>query len=435
MVFLLGSAMSSSSLETLIKFLKPYILNTKEELSKSFQNDILNQKIISIDLESDRNERFGHNLSLIQLGTKEKQYLVDPISLNSSKEYIDNMRKLLTDRTIIKLFYSGMEDIQVLKREFDCEIANIYDVQYSLAFLEKSNLLAGLEKAVLNNLEIELPIELHKYQKTDWSIRPLSEEMMWYAAFDVAFLIDLYLQFNKQLQQDKDYNNYLRYFSSLELIEPVSEEVAESVRFLKMHDYNQLQPLEKLLAFRLHKFRIVRAKRINRPIHFILSKRDIDKIMKFKPTSIESFNKLEINRFKKDPTFKTYIINISNKTLNYYKNDPQIYDKEVKPIEELILKLGKKDLHLVNNDFSLRLSIDIEVYKQRKYILSQWRSDKCEKEHISRKDVLLSQFTINHLSKFDIGKECKIPDIQGIDDDFKEKYEEEIINLFIQPST
>ena len=120
MVFQLGSAMSSSSLETLIKFLKPYILNTKEELSKSFQNDILNQKIISIDLESDRNERFGHNLSLIQLGTKEKQYLVDPISLNSSKEYIDNMRKLLTDRTFVILFYSGMEYFQVLKSEIDC---------------------------------------------------------------------------------------------------------------------------------------------------------------------------------------------------------------------------------------------------------------------------------------------------------------------------
>ena len=134
-----------------------------------------------------------------------------------------------------------------------------------------------------------------------------------------------------------------------------------------------------MLAFRLHKFRIVRAKRINRPSHFILSKRDIDKIMKFKPTSIEAFNKLVIYRFKKDPTFKTDIINITKKTLNDYKNDSQIYDNEVKTIEELILKLGKKDLHLVNNDFSLRVSIDIEVYMQRIYILSQWRSDKCEK--------------------------------------------------------
>ena len=422
--------MTTSTLQKLAELLEPIILDSDPLVRNYFQEDILKAPFISVDLESDRNERFGHNLSLIQLGTKKKQFIVDPLALDGSKEYFENMQQLLRQSSICKLFYSGMEDIQVLKREFNCQIYNIYDVQYAYAFIQNSNLLVGLEKAVKNELGVDLPEELHKYQKTDWSKRPLTEEMIWYATFDVAFLIDLQDKFDKQLQMDSSYKKYQRYFSSLELMEPVDEELAELVKFLKMHDYNQLVPLQKLLAYRLHKFRIKRAKQVNRPSHFILSKRDMDKIMQSKPVTVKDFKKLEIYKFKKDPTFKNEIITIVKDSLDEFSQNKSLYDQEVKPIEELILKLGRKDLYLVNKDFTLSLPIDIDLYKQRKYLLNQWRSEKAELIKISRKDLILSQFTINVLATFDLGKDRKLPDIQGIDEDFKDKYEEEIIKLF-----
>ncbi len=422
---------TTTKLQKLIEILNPVLLDSENILIEYFDKEILNQPFISVDLESDRNERFGHNLSLIQLGNRERQFIVDPISLNGSDVYKKYMQKLLTDSKICKLLYSGMEDIQVLRREFS-PVKNIYDVQYAYAFSENSNLLAGLDKSVKNILNVDLPVELYKYQKTDWSKRPLTDEMIWYASFDVAFLIDLYDALDEQLQKDPLYKNYMRYFASLELIEPVDEELAELVRFLKMHDYNQLDPLQKLLAYRLHKFRIKRAKRINRPSHFILNKRDMDQIMKVKPTTVKQFKNLQIYRFKKDPSFRYEIVGIVKETLDEFSTNPQLYDQEVKPIEELILKVGRKDLHLVNKDFTLALDIDIDLYKQRKYILNQWRAEKSELQKISRKDLVLSQFTINHLATYDLGKERKLPDIQGIDDDFKNKYEEEIVKLFSQ---
>ncbi len=420
-----------SSLDKLAKLLHPILLDTEEKISEFFTKDILQEKFISVDLESDRNERFGHNLSLIQLGTRNKQFLVDPIALHGFKIYNDKMRELLTNSSIIKLFYSGMEDIQVLRREFDCEVHSIYDVQYAYAFIQNTGLLVGLEKSVQDILGVELPIELHKYQRTDWSRRPLTDEMTWYASFDVAFLIDLYDYFHKQLQTDPLYKYYMRYFSSLELIEPVNEELAELVRFLKMHDYNQLTPIQKLLAYRLHNFRIERAKRINRPIQFILSKQDMDKIMQSNPTTIKEFKSLGINRFKKDPFFAKEIISIVKKTLDEFEANPNLYDQEVKPIEELILKLGRKDLHLLQKNMTLSLIIDIDVYKKRKYLLNQWRGEKAEALKISRKDLVLSQFTVNELAKYDLAKEQEIPIIQGIDDDFKSKLETEILRLFV----
>ena len=420
----------TSSLNKLVNILNPVLLDSGIKVQEFFPKDLLTEKFISVDLESDRNERFGHNLSLIQLGTRDKQFIIDPISLNGSIQYNENMRKLLSDSGICKLFYSGMEDIQVLRREFNCEIHNIYDVQYAYAFIEKSNLLTGLDNSVKIILNIDLPEELHRYQRTDWSKRPLTDEMIWYASFDVAFLIDLYEKFNEKLQKDSNYKSYMRYFSSLELIHPVDESLAELVRFLKMHDYNQLGSLQKLLAFRLHKFRIERAKKINRPIHYVLSKRDMDKILQTNPTTVNDYNKLGIYRFKKDPTFKTDIVEIVKSTLQEFRSNPNLYDQEVKPLEELILKLGRKDLHLVRKDLSVALEIDIDLYKQRKYLLNQWRSDKAVALNISRKDLVLSQFTVNELAKYDLVVKKELPNIQGIDDDFKSKYEEEIIKLF-----
>ena len=96
----------------------------------------------------------------------------------------------------------------------------------------------------------------------------------------------------------------------------------------------------------------------------------------------------------------------------------------------MVFKLGRKDLYLVNKDLNLSLEIDLDVYKQRKYLLNQWRSETAEKEHFSRKDLILSQFTINQLAKYDLSKEEKLPEIPGIDEDFNNQYAGEILKLF-----
>jgi ribonuclease D len=421
--------MVQSKLEAFSKILNPILLDSESSIIEYFKKDILNTDMIAVDLESDRNERFGHNLSLIQLGTRDIQFLVDPIALSGSEIFVEYMKMLLINKSIVKLFYSGMEDIQVLKREFETEIKNIYDVQYAYAFLQNSDLLTGLEKGVQITLKIELPTELHKYQRTDWSIRPLIDEMIWYAAFDVAFLIQLHDKYEIELKKDNHYHDYMRYFSSLELIEPVNEEIAELVRFLKMNDYNLLNNLEKLLAFRLHKFRIIKAKNINRPSHFILSKRDLAKIIESKPITVQEYKQLGIYRFKKDPNFKKDIVDIVKKTLQEFELDNELYNIEVKSIEDLILKLGKKDLHLVNKDLTVNLDLDIDVYKQRKYKLNQWRNEKAEKEHL-RKDLVLSQFVINNLAKYNLETIDQLPEMPGIDNEFNNRYSEEILNLF-----
>ena len=119
------------------------------------------------------------------------------------------------------------------------------------------------------------------------SYQAISQDMLQYAAFDVLFLIDLFEKYQNILQKHKLYSSYMRYFNALELVEPVNEDIAELVRFMKMYNYDSLSSLDIFLVYRLHLFRMSKARQINRPSHFILSKRDIKSILEKKPRSLK----------------------------------------------------------------------------------------------------------------------------------------------------
>ena len=256
------------------------LVDSIDKLKSFAQNILKNDSIIGIDVESDRNHRYGHNLSLIQVGTKKSQYLLDPLSLSTSKEEYDaNFSAVLKNRSLKKLFYAGVEDIQVLKREFSGQITNVYDVQttHSLAIHGTLNHMVGLDKLIKKEFNHQLPPHVSKLQRTDWSKRPLTRDMQEYAALDVLYLIDLYEKYIKILQTQKDYPYYQRYFEALELVEPVNEEIAEIVKFMKIYNFDTLSPHDLFLVYRIHLFRMKVAKKINRPSHFILSKQPLDR--------------------------------------------------------------------------------------------------------------------------------------------------------------
>lgn len=424
-----------SEVYNLSSFIDLEVIDNIRNLVKFVKYVLTNAKIIAIDVESDRNHRYGHNLSLIQIGTliedKPHQYNIDPLAF-TQKEDEKNFKiefSRVLESNILKLFYAGNEDIQVLKRDFNGKIRNVYDIQMANGLVNGSlNIMVGLDKLINKEFQIEIPRHLNKLQRTDWSIRPLTKNMLEYASVDVAFLIQLYHKFEKILRKHKNYALYLRFFNSLELIEPVNEELAELVRFMKMYDYDSLSKLDKLLVYRLHLFRTDKAKQINRPSHFILSKKDFKGILEMKPKTIKEYERLNIMKFKKNTKFKNNVIEVINNSIDDYNKNENIFEEEVKPIEDLVFKLGRKDLYLVNfNDMSLNLNVELETYKERKYLITKWRNEKADELKI-HKELFLSSQVINLLSNYK-NKENKLSVLPGMDIKFINEYNEEIITI------
>ncbi len=155
--------------------------------------DILSlQAEIAVDLEMDSLHHYREKVCLLQVSTRQQSWLLDPLALPS----LEPLAAPLSAPEIVVVMHGSDYDIRSLHRDFGIEVTNLFDTMIAARFLGIGEFgLAALLKA---RFGIELD---KKYQKADWSKRPLSREMCAYAAADTSDLLPLYDQFREELVQ------------------------------------------------------------------------------------------------------------------------------------------------------------------------------------------------------------------------------------------
>lgn len=156
--------------------------------------DILSQQTeIAVDLEMDSLHHYREKVCLVQVSTRQHSWLIDPLALTS----LSPLAAPLGNPDIVVVMHGSDYDIRSLHRDFCIEVTNLFDTMISARFLGIAEFgLAALLKA---RFGIELD---KKYQKADWSKRPLSREMCAYASADTSDLLPLYDQFRVELLQN-----------------------------------------------------------------------------------------------------------------------------------------------------------------------------------------------------------------------------------------
>jgi ribonuclease D len=147
-------------------------------------------EIIGVDLEADSMHHYFEKVCLLQIGTEWTSYLIDPLALRD----LSPLRPLLSNPRIRKVFHGADYDIRSLYRDFRIEVQNLFDTHLACKFLGLRE--TGLEALLRNRFLVELK---KKYQRADWSQRPLSPEMLEYAALDGRYLIPLARMLEKEL--------------------------------------------------------------------------------------------------------------------------------------------------------------------------------------------------------------------------------------------
>ena len=142
---------------------------------------------IAIDAERASGFRYSSRAYLIQIFRRGSGiHLIDPIAINSYDDaalIINRLDDALNDEEII--IHASTQDLPCL-REFGIHPTKLFDTELGAR-------IAGLPRVGLGSLcESLLEIALAKeHSAVDWSIRPLQQEWLDYAALDVAVLIDL----------------------------------------------------------------------------------------------------------------------------------------------------------------------------------------------------------------------------------------------------
>jgi len=137
---------------------------------------------IALDSEAAGFHRYSDRVCLLQLSVPGRTFLVDPLAFDPA----ELLRPALEDRSVEVLMHGADYDLRLLHRDLGIRLAGLFDTQVAAALLGETGL--GLSALLERHMGIILP---KKYQRADWAIRPLPQEMLEYAAGDTEHLHEL----------------------------------------------------------------------------------------------------------------------------------------------------------------------------------------------------------------------------------------------------
>ncbi|TLN00321.1 ribonuclease D, partial [bacterium] len=167
---------------------------------------------IAVDVEAAGLYRYRDEVCLIQIASKGEVYLID--ALAQWADY-SGLAEIFKDPYTAKVFHGCDYDIRLLKRQYGFAVTPVFDTMIAAQFLGKKAF--GLAALLLEEFGIEAD---KKYQKADWSARPLDAGMLAYAALDVIHLCELASRLERELEKLGRLGWAKEEFRLLELAEP-----------------------------------------------------------------------------------------------------------------------------------------------------------------------------------------------------------------------
>jgi len=144
---------------------------------------ILEQEpLLAVDTEAASFHRYHDRIYLIQVSTRSMTAIVDPVGVKDLAEF----GALLADRGREVVFHDADYDLRLLDLQYKFRPNRIFDTRIAAQFVNEP----GIGLAAL--LEKYLGVTADKkYQRADWSTRPLKAEMLAYAAMDTRHLLEV----------------------------------------------------------------------------------------------------------------------------------------------------------------------------------------------------------------------------------------------------
>jgi ribonuclease D len=154
------------------------LIQTQADLERFFQR-LKDQPLVAVDTEAASFHRFKDRVYLLQLSSREQTAVVDPLAVSS----LEPLGDILAAASIEIVFHDADYDLRLLENEYGFRASNLFDTRIAAQLLNEP----GVGLAAL--LEKYLGIRLDKrYQRADWSVRPLTPQMLDYAAADTRHL-------------------------------------------------------------------------------------------------------------------------------------------------------------------------------------------------------------------------------------------------------
>jgi len=167
-----------------------YVDNGRE--LASLAQRVAGEPLIAVDTEAASFHRYVDRIYLIQLSTREETAVIDPLTVGD----VSALGAVLADPAVEVIFHDADYDLRILDRDYGIRATNVFDTRIAAQLLGEPSI--GLAALLEKYLQVKLD---KKHQRADWSRRPLTEDMLDYAAMDTRHLPALRDELRRQLEE------------------------------------------------------------------------------------------------------------------------------------------------------------------------------------------------------------------------------------------
>jgi ribonuclease D len=166
-------------------------LDTVDSVER-FTSAISATREIALDTEGASFHRFVDRIYLLQLSTRQHHAVIDPLPIGAPS----GLGALLEDPSVEVVFHDADYDLRLLQQDYGWQVRTIFDTRIAAQLLGYTAF--GLAALLERFFEVKLD---KKHQRADWSMRPLTEGMLDYAAQDTRHLLQLKDQLAAELER------------------------------------------------------------------------------------------------------------------------------------------------------------------------------------------------------------------------------------------
>jgi ribonuclease D len=257
------------------------MISTQEGLKK-LTDKLEKEEVFALDTEFHGERRYWPDLFLIQIADQDGPVAIDPLEI----EDLSPLGRLFESTTPVKVIHSSRNDIDVLMHHLNIEFSSVFDTQLAAAFLGHPR-----QTALFKLVKAECNIYPKKgHTLSDWSLRPLANDQIEYALDDVRYLLEIYRNQVKRLNEMGRYSWYCE--EAKTLTDPATYNSSINKLFRKVKSKSKIRSNRLHILWALIKWREYAAKQVNKPRNFVVKDYVLGAITTMAPENKRSLARL-----------------------------------------------------------------------------------------------------------------------------------------------
>lgn len=220
---------------------------------------------VALDLEGEFNlHQYGEKLCLIQLYDGTDAVAVDPFGIDGAM-----LRRLFEEQSLLKVMYDSLSDQALVQKCYGFGIKSIFDLRPAaeLLKLERKDLGSVLQYALGVTIE-----KKKKFQRYNWTRRPIDRDAIEYALSDVFHLLSLKDALLSRLSEAHLADEFMLANERLQDRDFLSD---RTPRIFKSNQFQRLPRGAKRRFEQIYEARDGHARKLNVPPDIVLNKQQM----------------------------------------------------------------------------------------------------------------------------------------------------------------